>query len=84
MELADVRPLAIFDGLTDEQLGELVDAGTEVGITCGEDLFRQGEHADHWWLLVDGAVAGSATATRASTVASTRRVRLSSDSVLTS
>ena len=56
MRLDDVRSLSIFDGLTDDQLGELVEGGTEVRIEPGVDLFREGEHADFWWVLVDGAV----------------------------
>ena len=46
MRLDDVRSLSIFDGLTDDQLGELVEGGTEVRIEPGVDLFREGEYAD--------------------------------------
>jgi signal transduction histidine kinase len=56
MRVEELRPLAIFDGLTDGQLAELVEGGTEVRIEPGVELFREGEHADHWWLLVDGAI----------------------------
>jgi signal transduction histidine kinase len=56
MRVDELRPLAIFDGLTDEQLAELVEGGTEVRIQPGVVLFREGEHADFWWLLVEGAV----------------------------
>jgi signal transduction histidine kinase len=56
MQVADLRPMPIFDGLTDGQLGELVAGGSEVEIVPGADLFRQGEHADFWWVLVDGAI----------------------------
>jgi signal transduction histidine kinase len=56
MRLADFRSLSIFDGLTDDQLGELVEGGTEVRIEPGVYLFREGEYADFWWVLVDGAV----------------------------
>jgi len=52
----DFRSLSIFDGLTDDQLGELVEGGTEVRIEPGVYLFREGEYADFWWVLVDGAV----------------------------
>jgi signal transduction histidine kinase len=52
----DLRPLPIFDGLTDAQLGELADGGAEVRIEPGVELFREGEHADAWWVLVDGAI----------------------------
>jgi signal transduction histidine kinase len=56
MRADELRPLAIFDGLDDEQLAELAEAGAEVRIEPGVDLFREGEHADFWWLLVDGAI----------------------------
>ncbi len=56
MRLDELRPLSLFDGLTDDQLAELVEPGTEVRIEPGVDLFREGEHADFWWVLVDGAI----------------------------
>jgi signal transduction histidine kinase len=56
MRVDELRPLPIFDGLTDAQLAELVQGGTEVRVQPGVDLFREGEHADFWWLLVEGAI----------------------------
>jgi signal transduction histidine kinase len=56
MRVDELRPLRIFDGLTDEQLAQLVDDGTEVPVEPGVDLFREGEHADFWWVLVEGAI----------------------------
>jgi signal transduction histidine kinase len=56
MRAADLRPLGLFDGLTDDQLAELADAGTDVLIEPGVDLFHEGEHADCWWVLVDGVI----------------------------
>ena len=56
MDARELRPLPLFEGLTDDQLGELAAAGTEVAIEPGEDLFTEGEHADFWWVLVDGAL----------------------------
>ena len=56
MRVDDLRPLPIFDGLTDEQLGELLEGGAEVRIEPGVELFREGEHADYWWVLLDGAI----------------------------
>ncbi|HET7304538.1 MAG TPA: ATP-binding protein [Segeticoccus sp.] len=52
----DLRPLDLFDGLTDDQLTELAAAGTEVKVEPGVELFHEGEHADDWWLLVDGDI----------------------------
>jgi signal transduction histidine kinase len=51
-----LRALALFDGLTDAQLDDLAAAGDEVRIAPGVELFREGEHADFWWVLVEGAV----------------------------
>ena len=56
MQVADLRALSIFDGLADEQLGELIAGGTEVAIVPGTELFREGAPADFWWVLVDGAI----------------------------
>jgi signal transduction histidine kinase len=56
MRAEELRPLSLFDGLTDEQLGELAEGGTEVRIEPGVDLFCEGEHADFWWVLVDGTI----------------------------
>ena len=56
MDVGDLRSLNLFEGLSDDQLGELVDGGTEVHIEPGVELFHEGEHADYWWVLVDGAI----------------------------
>jgi signal transduction histidine kinase len=56
MRADDLRPLALLDGLDDEQVDQLVSVGEETPIVPGTDLFHEGEHADSWWLLVDGAL----------------------------
>jgi signal transduction histidine kinase len=56
MRADELRSFSIFDGLTDDQLAELVERGTEVRVEPGVELFREGEHADFWWVLVDGVV----------------------------
>jgi signal transduction histidine kinase len=56
MRAEDLRPLPIFEGLTDGQLTELAEAGTEVPVEPGKELFREGEPADFWWVLVSGAI----------------------------
>jgi signal transduction histidine kinase len=56
MRVDDLRSLDIFDGLTDDQLADLIKGGTEVRIEPGLELFHEGEHADFWWVLVDGAI----------------------------
>ena len=56
MDHAEVRRLPLFDGLDDGQLRSLVDSGTEVSFSRGEELFREGKPADFWWVLVDGSI----------------------------
>jgi signal transduction histidine kinase len=56
MRANELRPLSLFNGLTDGQLAELARDGTEVPVEPGAELFREGEHADFWWVLVDGAI----------------------------
>lgn len=56
MRADELRSLSLFDGLTDGQLTELLEGSSEVRIQPGVDLFREGEHADFWWVLVDGAI----------------------------
>ena len=42
MGAADLRPIGIFAGLTDDQLDELAAGGTEVAVEPGNDLVRRG------------------------------------------
>src|SRR5690349_7387825 len=51
-----LRSFDLFNGMTDAQLAELVEAGAEVRVEPGVELFHEGEHADFWWVLVDGAI----------------------------
>ena len=52
----ELRSLSVFDGLTDGQLAELFEGSAEVRVEPGVDLFREGEHADFWWVLVEGSI----------------------------
>ena len=56
MLIDELASLRLFDGLTRDQLAELVAGSTEVRIEPAVDLFREGEHADYWWVLLDGAM----------------------------
>jgi signal transduction histidine kinase len=56
MRPEDLRPLPIFAGLTDGQLAELAAGGDEVAVEPGAELFREGQPADYWWVLVSGAI----------------------------
>ncbi|HEY7274068.1 MAG TPA: ATP-binding protein [Actinoplanes sp.] len=57
MSLDDLRPLALLDGLSDDQLRELLAAGDVVPFGPGEELFREGRPADHWWVMLAGSVS---------------------------
>jgi len=56
MRIDDLRAIFLFDGLTDEQLLELIAVGDEVRFGDGDVLFREGDAADFWWVLLDGQV----------------------------
>ena len=56
MLVDELAALSLFDGLTRDQLAELAEGSTEVRIEPGVDLFREGEYADYWWVLIDGVV----------------------------
>ena len=68
MRVDDLRGLGLFAGLSDAQLGELLEGGDEVRIEPGVKLFTEGEHADYWWVLVDGAIELSRHVGREDTV----------------
>jgi signal transduction histidine kinase len=52
----ELRALAILEGLSQAQLGELVAAGARVPVVPGENLFEEGHPADFWWLVVRGSL----------------------------
>lgn len=44
----------LFEQLTQEQLGELVTAGSVVHVEAGDTFIREGEPSDFLWVLLDG------------------------------
>ena len=56
MRIDELRSLSVLEGLTDDQLAQLVRGGTEIRVEPGTELFSEGEHADFWWVLLDGAI----------------------------
>ena len=54
--LTELRSVDLFDGLTERHLSELAAGSTEVHFRPGLELFREGEHADFWWVLLDGVI----------------------------
>ncbi|MDN5766287.1 MAG: ATP-binding protein [Humibacillus sp.] len=56
MDVDDLRGLPVFEGLTTDQLTQLLTGSVEVAIEPGQVVFHEGDHADAWWVLVDGAL----------------------------
>ena len=56
MQVEELREIALFAGLTDDQLAELAAGGDEVAFEPGDVAFVEGEHADRWYVLLDGAL----------------------------
>ncbi|QIK66538.1 ATP-binding protein [Nocardioides sp. HDW12B] len=56
MSFAELRALALFDGLSDEHLHGLLDASTEVEFTVGEVLWHEARPAEYWWILLEGRI----------------------------
>ena len=52
----ELRSLSLFAGLDDDQLADLIEGGEVVRIEPTVELFREGEPADFWWVLLDGAI----------------------------
>jgi len=51
-----LRSLPLFDGLSDDQLRELLAAGEVRSFGPGDVLFREARPADDWWVLLDGTI----------------------------
>jgi signal transduction histidine kinase len=57
MSFPELRAMALFDGLDDEQLRELLKAGVELPFAPGDELFHEARPADYWWLLLEGGIS---------------------------
>jgi signal transduction histidine kinase len=56
MSVEDLRALALFDGLSNDQLLELTAIGDELRFSPGEELFREAQPAEYWWVLLEGTI----------------------------
>jgi signal transduction histidine kinase len=56
MELDELRGLPLLAGLGDDKLAALAAAGEEVEFAPGDEVFRGGQPADVWWLLLGGTL----------------------------
>ena len=56
MRIDELRELSIFEKVSDERLEKLLEVGRTIEIEPGLQLFTEGDPADDWWVLVEGAV----------------------------
>jgi signal transduction histidine kinase len=68
MDADELHHIALFDGLSDDQLGELLEVGQECRFGPGDELFHEGDKADAWWVLLDGTITLLRTVGREETV----------------
>ncbi len=54
--LADLRDVPLFDGVSDAQLEDLIQAGDEITFDAGDELFHEGDQSDHWYVLIEGLI----------------------------
>ena len=54
MKLEELRQSSLFDDLTDEQLAELIEHGSEVKVSQGEVHVREGEPVEHLHVMLEG------------------------------
>ncbi len=52
----DLRSIFLFDRLSDAQLQRLLDGSAVVTFDVGQLVFVEGDPADDWWVLLDGAL----------------------------
>ena len=56
-DLDFLQKVDIFKGLTQDQYDSIATLCRERTYKKGEDLFREGERANHLWVMADGKVA---------------------------
>jgi len=54
--LDELRPLAIFSGLPDSQLGWFLEQGVAVELARGERMFERGQPAEYMFVVVEGEI----------------------------
>ncbi len=56
MDTDELRRLPLFAGLDEAQIEDLVRAGEEREFPAGQELWSEGQPADTWWVLLEGAI----------------------------
>ncbi|HZZ52178.1 MAG TPA: ATP-binding protein [Pseudonocardia sp.] len=57
MTCEQLRSLFLFEDLTDEQLAWVSEHGDEVEVAAGTEVFREGDPAECFWVLLSGTIA---------------------------
>ena len=52
----EVRALALFDGVTDDVLHQLLDSADDIAFEPGDVLWIEGQPANFWWVLGEGRI----------------------------
>jgi CRP-like cAMP-binding protein len=52
----ELRAAFLTSELTDEQLSQMIEVGTEVHVAAGDIVFAEGEPADLLWIFLEGQV----------------------------
>jgi signal transduction histidine kinase len=58
IETRDLRNIAVFSDLPEEQLAWLAEQGEDVRAAPGEVVFREGQPADHMFVFLEGELEG--------------------------
>ena len=53
---SELRSLALFEKVTEDELDGLLALGGEVVFRSGDELWVQGGPAECWWVLIDGRI----------------------------
>ncbi|MVA75466.1 cyclic nucleotide-binding domain-containing protein [Auraticoccus sp. F435] len=56
MTVDELRALAMFEKVDEDDLRDLIALGDEVSFVPGDELWTQSEPADCWWVLLEGSV----------------------------
>lgn len=57
-ELDELRPLSLFEGLSDAQLAWFCERGRRIELDAGEHMFERGQPADFLFVVVTGVIEG--------------------------
>lgn len=64
LRLSILRSFALFSVLGDEELEDVAESAVSIRAEAGETLFRQGDPAEHLFLIVSGSIRLSSTTDR--------------------